>query len=270
MTFVPAENSATKAMPELVVVINRGKLLCREDSLWQPLPFSVSGAFGPANHQHYLGSLDRKHCFAVFFDYKVEPQLEHFEWISLRSQIGYITEEYFQLAGRALQITRWYHDHQFCGVCGGRNRESSSERALVCQSCEARFFPRISPCVIGLVKWGSMCLLARGARHPQGMFSTLAGFVEPGESAEEAFIREVREEVGIEIKNIQYLTSQPWPFPGQLMLGFMADYADGDLVIDEKEIIEAAWFARDDLPAVPPMGTIAGQLIQVFVDQAEG
>ncbi len=270
MTFVAAESSATQVSADLLIVINRGKLLCHGGQAWQPLPPAVLDFFAAASHRHYLGQLDGKHCFAVFFDLKPTPEIARYEWSDLRSQFGRISEEYFQLAGRALQITRWYRDHQFCGVCGGKTRESSSDRALVCQICEARFYPRISPCVIGLVKRGNMCLLARSARHPEGMFSTLAGFVEPGESVEQALVREVKEEVGVAINNLRYLTSQPWPFPGQLMLGFLADYAGGEICVDENEILEAHWFAADRMPTTPPEGTIAGRLIGEFVKQTKG
>ena len=119
--------------------------------------------------------------------------------------------------------------------------------------------------MIGLVRRGDQCLLARGVRHPEGMYSTLAGFIEPGESAEEAFSREVREEVGIEIHNVHYFASQPWPFPGQLMLAFTADYLRGELKPDGVEILDAAWFSLDNMPQTPPEFTISGKLIDHFI-----
>lgn len=267
MTFVPAESSATNVEADLYIVIHRGRLLCRLDQTWQPLATNIIESFDTPDHRHYLGTLNQRHCVAVFFKQKQEPVVDGFEWRDLRSQLGQVSEEYFQLAGRALQITRWYRDHQFCGACGSRTREAKTDRALVCRECEARFYPRISPCVIGLIRRGRQCLLARGTRTPEGMFSTLAGFVEPGETAEQAFAREVKEEVGLEISNIRYHSSQPWPFPGQMMIGFHADYAAGELLLDEKEIIEAAWFDIEDLPMTPPLGTIAGQLIDSFVKE---
>lgn len=267
MVFIAAESSEDGVVSDLAVLIHRGRLLCPEGQAWRPLPASMLDRLIPVDHKHYLGTLDNQHCNAAFLNRKEEPQIAGFVWEDLRSQLGLISEEYFQLAGRALQITRWYRDHQFCGRCGSATREAKSDRAFVCLKCENRFYPRISPCVIGLVTRGRECLLARGTRTPEGVFTTLAGFVEPGETAEQAFAREVKEEVGIEIKNIQYRSSQPWPFPGQLMLGFFAEYAAGDIVIDENEIIEAGWFDIEDLPLSAPLGTIAGKLIQSFAEE---
>ncbi len=270
MVFVPAESRVAGVEVDLVVMIHRGRLLCPKGQAWSPLPVSIQEQFGSGDHKHYLGALDHQHCEAVFLSGEGEPELTGYEWQDLRSQLGLVSDVYFQLAGRALQITRWYRDHQFCGRCGNSTREAKSDRALVCLKCENRCYPRISPCVIGLVTRGRECLLARGTRTPEGVFTTLAGFVEPGETAEQAFAREVKEEVGIDIKNIQYRSSQPWPFPGQLMLGFFAEYAAGDIVIDENEIIEAGWFDIENLPLSAPLGTIAGQLIQGFVEEFIG
>ncbi|WP_086931808.1 NAD(+) diphosphatase [Agarilytica rhodophyticola] len=270
MVFIPAETNISGASEDLFVVINKTHILCVENSAWRPLSSSMTTALGPYHHRHYLGTLDGEHCYAVYYDHLDAPQVEGFQWYGLRHQLGASSEEYFQLAGRALQLTRWYLEHQFCGVCGSPTSTSSVDRALVCENCEARFYPRISPCVIGLVRKGDMCLLAQGVKHPQGLYSTLAGFIEPGESAEQAFAREVGEEVGIEIKNLRYFGSQPWPFPGQLMLGFTADYAAGEICIDDDEIVDAQWFRVDSLPNIPPVSTIAGRLIQDFVEQVKG
>ncbi len=270
MTFVPAETQSPECSPDLVIVIHRGKLLCEIDLPWKPFEPKTLNSIGEPKHSHYLGILDNKQCSAVFFDQQVPPLLEGYHWVELRSLLGSVSDEYFQLAGRALQITRWYRNHQFCGVCGGKTRRATTDRALVCQNCESRFYPRISPCVIGLVKRGNMCLLAQGVRHPEGLFSTLAGFIEPGENAEQAFSREVFEEVGIRVHNINYFGSQPWPFPGQLMMGFFADYQGGEIAIDEKEIVDARWFTPETMPTIPPESTIAGQMIRAFIKQIKG
>lgn len=267
MAFVPAENSATDVAPDLIVVIQRGRLLCLSERPFELLSAKLESNLPEPNHRHYLGHLDGKHCFALFFSQPDEFVFEGYEWQDLRAQLGLIEEPLFNLAGRALQITRWYREHQFCGVCGHPTRQALSDRALVCTNCEHRAYPRISPCVIGLVRNGDRCLLARGVRTPEGVFTTLAGFIEPGESAEEAFAREVFEEVGLRIKNIRYVRSQPWPFPSQLMLGFYADCDEEDMHIDPSEILEADWFEADKLPKVPPLGTIAGKLIQGYVDE---
>jgi NAD+ diphosphatase len=135
-------------------------------------------------------------------------------------------------------------------------------RAMACAACRSLLYPRIAPCVIVLVTRGEEMLLARNARFPRPMYSTLAGFIEPGESAEDTLRREIREEVGVEIGESRYFASQPWPFPNQLMLGFFADYAGGELVPDGDEIAEAGWYHPRDLPPVPPPTSIAGQLIR--------
>ncbi|MFL0809403.1 MAG: NAD(+) diphosphatase [Agarilytica sp.] len=267
MTFVPAENSVTDVSADLLIVINRGRLMCKHGRPFQLLSADIETQLPAADHRHYLGHLDGKHCFAVFFSATEMAAPNQFEWHDLRAQLGLIEETLFNLAGRALQITRWYREHQFCGVCGQPTRQAKSDRALVCSHCEHRAYPRISPCVIGLVKHGDRCLLARGVRTPEGVFTTLAGFIEAGETAEEAFAREVYEEVGLRISNIRYVCSQPWPFPSQLMLGFYAECDSEELNIDEREIIEAAWFEADKLPNIPPMGTIAGKLIHGFVSE---
>ncbi|VUD47348.1 NADH pyrophosphatase [Thalassocella blandensis] len=267
MVFIAADKSDNSRPHELYIPIRRGQLLCQKGRSWLPLAANSIPTPDPL-HRHYLGALNGEHCYALFFnDEKDFTVPEAYEWVPLRSQLGKISSELFQLAGRALQITKWYRDHQYCGVCGSPTRESESDRACVCSQCESRFYPRISPCVIGLVRRGNECLLARGVRHPEGMYSTLAGFIEPGESAEEAFAREVREEVGVEINNIRYFTSQPWPFPGQLMLAFTADYVSGDLQPDMVEIMDAQWFTADKMPLTPPRLTISGWLIDHFLQQ---
>lgn len=189
------------------------------------------------------------------------------QWTKLRELIFNLTQSEFQLCGRAMQLIRWNRDHQYCGRCGQRTVLSEFDRSLHCEQCDIQYYPRISPCVIGLVKREEYCLLGRGHRHPEGLFSTLAGFIEPGENAEDAFAREVIEEVSVTIKNILYHSSQPWPFPGQLMIGFSADYDSGEIVVDEHEIIEASWFKYNDLPKVPPQSTISGRLIHEFVSK---
>jgi len=191
---------------------------------------------------------------------------DSYMWLGLRELLGLIPEPDFYLAGRALQLSHWLHDHQFCGRCGQPTEIDYNEPRRVCKACNFSVYPRISPCVIGVVTRGDYCLLAKNKTHRSGMFSTLAGFIEAGETAEQAFAREVKEEVGIAIDNIRYVSSQPWPFPGQLMLGFEAEYAGGDIVLCEDEIAEADWFHFSDLPIVPSKFTIAGQLLDRFVN----
>lgn len=192
------------------------------------------------------------------------------EMRSLRSLLGADSEAVLALAGKANQLLDWYMTHRYCGVCGGATKPHSNQRALVCSRCQHQYFPRINPCVIMLVVRGREILLARSARFKSGFFSCLAGFIEVGETPEQTVIREVREEVGIEIENVRYFKSQSWPFPSQLMLGFYADYKSGDIVPEIEEIAEAGWYDVANLPTVPSsIISVSGELIRDYVAKFE-
>jgi NAD+ diphosphatase len=183
---------------------------------------------------------------------------------NLRQLLGLIPNHLFLLAGKAYQILHWDRTHQYCGCCGAQTENKTDERAKICNSCGYINYPRISPAVIVAVTKGSEILLAQGIRFKGGFYSVLAGFVEPGETFEECVQREIEEEVGIKVKNIKYFASQPWPFPDSLMVGFTAEYASGQIIIDKKEICDANWFTVDSLPSIPQIGTIARHLIDWF------
>ena len=190
--------------------------------------------------------------------------------VELRTLLAQSADAEFSLASRAMQLVDWHKKHQFCGQCGASNRVSETEHALVCEPCAIRQYPRISPCVIVAVVSGDRCLFARHPNWPESRYSTLAGFIEAGESAEQALHREVFEEVGIEIQNIRYVGSQAWPYPGQLMLGYIAEAKSENIKIDGVEIAEARWFKYDQLPSlVAPTTIMAGRLIQQFVDESK-
>jgi len=161
----------------------------------------------------------------------------------------------------------WNRDHAFCGRCGRPTEAHAADRARVCGSCKLMAYPRLTPAIITLVERDDgKALLAWGRLFPGRFYSALAGFVEPGESLEQCVIREVREEVGIEVTDIRYFGSQPWPFPHSLMIGFTARYAGGDLTIQDAEIVEADWYSHDDLPPSPRGGmSIAGWLIEDWI-----
>jgi NAD+ diphosphatase len=175
-------------------------------------------------------------------------------------------DDFFRVALTAGHMVEWDRTSRFCGRCGARLGLHGHERAKACPECGLLVFPRISPAVIVAVERDNRILLARSAHFPERLFSVLAGFVEPGESLEETVLREVREEVGILVKDIRYFGSQPWPFPDSLMLGFTARHAKGELCIDNREIVEARWFAPDELPAIPPKVSIARRLIDRFLE----
>jgi NAD+ diphosphatase len=184
----------------------------------------------------------------------------------LYSLFGRLDETEWSVAGRAVQIVDWARSHRFCGRCGTRTVHSDNDRSMRCPSCALLAFPRLAPAIITLVTRGDEALLARGVQFRGPMFSCLAGFVEPGETLEQAVAREVREEVGVGIDDIRYWGSQPWPFPHSLMLGFRARWTEGEIVIDPVEIAEAGWFTRDALPNIPPRISIARKLIDLWIE----
>lgn len=194
-----------------------------------------------------------------------EDEITPGDTASLRSLADVFSPAEFSLCSRAMQLLHWRQMNRFCGRCGTATELSANELCCHCPSCGASFYPRISPCVIGLVSRGDELLLASHHRHKAGRYSLLAGFIEAGESAEEAFAREVFEEVGIRIQQVRYVASQPWPYPSQLMLGFFAEYESGEIAPDANEILHAAWFHPDRLPDIPTNVSIAGKLIRAFL-----
>ena len=158
--------------------------------------------------------------------------LDGFQLKGLRETFGQLEEELIWIAGRANQLVDWSRNHQFCGQCGHPTEDKSEERAKICPACGLVNYPRLSPAVIMAVVRGDRLLLASNKRFKSGFYSVLAGFVEPGETLEECVAREIKEEVGISVKNIRYFGSQPWPFPNSLMVGFLADYAGGEIKAD--------------------------------------
>jgi NAD+ diphosphatase len=180
---------------------------------------------------------------------------------TLRGLLAAGPDDLAQAAGRAAQLLDWEATHRFCGSCGSPNERSLSELVRVCPACGTTTYPRISPAVIMAVRRGDEVLLARRAGAARPFWSVLAGFVEPGETLEQAVAREVAEETGIAVEEVRYAGSQPWPFPSQLMVGFTARYAGGELRVDETELAEAGWFGPDALPPIPPPYTIANRLI---------
>lgn len=201
---------------------------------------------------------------------------EHLEFAPIRSLFAELPATTLHILGCALAGLEFEHEHRYCGRCGTPTRAGHDlpgleprigERTRVCPSCGLTAHPRIAPAVIVLVERGEEILLARSARFPKGLFSAVAGFVEVGESLEQAVAREVREEVGVQIEDIRYFGSQPWPFGRSLMVGFSARYAAGELRPDGAEIVECAWFSRAHLPDLPPKVSIARQLIEAFLER---
>lgn len=187
--------------------------------------------------------------------------------VTLRESHAHIGGDLWTIAGRASQILRWKDDHKHCGRCGTEMVEEQPDVLRECPQCGFFTYPRISPAVIMSVIKDDKILLGRSPRFPDQMFSVLAGFVEAGETLEQAVAREVKEEVGIDICNIQYVGSQPWPFPHSLMVGFSARYAGGEIQVDGREIEEANWFHPSDLPRLPTKISIARKLIDLWLEE---
>ena len=214
--------------------------------------------------QHYLGQLAGRHCYAVELAEGTTPP-EGMSFQGLRQVYGCVDDHLFCLAGRAVQIVHWDRTNQFCSRCGSPMGTKPTERAKECPQCGLLKFPHLSPAIIVLVERGHELLLARPHHFPPGLYSVIAGFVEPGETLEEAVVREVREEVGLAIKDIHYFGSQPWPFPHSLMIGFTVTYDGGELSLDDTEIEDAGWFTADNLPTLPGKISIARKLIDWFL-----
>lgn len=188
-------------------------------------------------------------------------------WLDLRTFYAQAQPRWVRAAGRASQIRLFHRNHRFCGLCGTATQALIQETARKCPSCGHLFYPRLSPAVITLVHRGNEILLGHNAKAPAGAFSLFAGFIEAGESCEEAAVREVREESGVEVKNLKFHSSQSWPFPDALMMGFTAEYAGGTPCPDGEEITEVKWFSPENPPPAFRSGSIAKTLLDHFWGQ---
>ncbi|HEX7954424.1 MAG TPA: NAD(+) diphosphatase [Burkholderiales bacterium] len=255
----PAERSG----PELWFAFQGAQILVLRDEHSARLPdASHIGALPMAPERSlYLGTLGDQHCYACEIA-QDSGAPDGMQWSGLRALFGAFDDALFAIAGRAFQIVDWDRSHRYCGRCGTPTVMKSNERARECPNCKQVHYPRIAPAIMALVRRGQELLLARSPHFPAGMYSALAGFVEPGETLEQTLVREVREEVGIEVANVRYFASQPWPFPHSLMIAFNADYAGGEIVPEPGEIEAADWFTRDRLPqALPSKISISRRLI---------
>ena len=267
-SFVPRmDPSGLTLGPRLWFACRGGSILvaAKDGELSLPFTEDLRSVGLAADNSHVLGTAQGLVCMAAGIPIGT-PAPEGFRFEGLRSLFDGISYSFFAVAARALEVVDWDLSHRFCGKCGAATTLRTGERARECPACGSLSYPRISPAVIVAVVRDKRILLARAARFPQGLRSVLAGYVEPGETLEECVHREVREETGIEITNLRYFGSQPWPFPHSLMVAFTAEHAGGEIVVDGAEIREADWYGPNELPEIPGPLTVARRLIDWFRD----
>lgn len=257
----------------LIFIFHQDKIVINADEQVYPIPRFTSKIQNLLTNVHYLGVLDGVDCFCGYIENPdVLPELKA---ISLRRAYETLSHKFyhdlgdalFAIACRAIQIINWDKNHQFCSRCGSNIIIKLDERAKVCHQCNLHFYPKFSPSIIVAIEKNDEILLARSPHFYPGMYSVLAGFVEPGESAEDTITREVYEEVGLQVHNLRYYGSQSWPFPDSFMIGFVADYLSGEIVIDNHEIEDARWFNVNNLPPLPSPASIARKLIEQFIQK---
>ncbi|HCY35588.1 MAG: NAD(+) diphosphatase [Candidatus Margulisiibacteriota bacterium] len=214
----------------------------------------------------FIGTLNGKNYFQFSGNGQVFPEEEYsfFDIFYVRNNFD---KPLRWLVAIGYQLYTWHMENTYCGKCGNLLAKKADERALECNRCLNTVYPKISPVIIVAIIKDNEILLARGTNPRFQFYSLIAGFVEIGETLEEAVVREVKEEVGVDVKNIRYYKSQPWPFSSTLMVGFFAEYTGNtEITIDNKEIADAQWFAKDTLPSMPNTDAIGGEMIRVFAD----
>ncbi|MCP4749316.1 MAG: NAD(+) diphosphatase [Proteobacteria bacterium] len=269
MSFVSSVMSPEeKTEPALWFVFQDHQLMvCQEENkVSVPTALDLEELNLKPVREQYIGTLNGAHCYSAELSLKTLWP-DNMNFLGLRQLHAVLDPDTLKVAVNAIQIVNWDQTHQYCGRCGAPTETKSDERAKVCPECSLINYPRLAPAIMAAIIKDNEILLANGQNFPPGFFSVLAGFVEPGETLEECVAREVKEEVGLEVKNIKYFNSQPWPFPHSLMIAFTAEYAGGEIAVDGVEIVKADWFAADKLPHRPPANiSIAGRLIDWFQD----
>lgn len=254
----PGWTPKTPERGDLVLALAGSGILKPEDGWVQPLEHTPVTTNSHADFVS-LGSVGGR---PVFVTEVPESQVSNHEVVPLRDAVMMIHDAPAAMLSTGFQVWQWWRDHQYCGRCGGVTGAHPRERAKWCSVCHIPWYPRLAPCVIVVIRKDDRYLLAKSSRAKRHFYSLIAGFVEPGESLEGAVAREVKEETGLDVSNICYQSSQPWPFPHQLMAGFFADYAGGELVLQEDELADANWCLPGSRPPIPPDTTIAGRLIR--------
>jgi NAD+ diphosphatase len=276
LAFLEAQLAAPSS---LFLPLWQGQVFTRDGELVLLAQAQLGRSLDDAAEIVWLGRLGESACFALDLGDGLPPDriaaLSGSAASELRGLLAQLPQGLGELSMLARALVLWHARHRFCSVCGhpSRPRQGGHQRVCSRQECHAEHFPRTDPCVLVLVRDGDRCLLGRSRGWPAGMYSALAGFVEPGETLEAAVAREVKEEVGVDVGELRYAGSQPWPFPASLMVGFVAQARTHDIRIDEHELEAARWVTREQLQRpqehgffVPPRYAIAGQLIAAFAD----
>lgn len=252
----------------IVFVANVNNLLVKIDgnNVIFPSLKDLKGVSMDSESTEYLGTIDNHHCYCINFNDNISiPEGMSFE--NLRTLLEILEENMALVAGRAMHIANWSRLNKYCGLCGAITEKKANERAKVCPCCGNVIYPRISPAIIVAIVKDDKLLLAHNKNFKGNRYSVIAGFMEPGEKFEDCAKREAMEEVGIKIKNVKYFGNQPWPFPDSLMIGLTAEYDSGELKPDGVEIDDAGWYSHDNLPVIPGKISIAGKLIEWFIQQ---
>ncbi|MEK8026504.1 NAD(+) diphosphatase [Pseudaquabacterium rugosum] len=266
----PPEADAPPAWAEALQPLAAGHALWQHAQAAVAEPAASAGLAGspaerpPGLAAHYLGRLGGQDCWALALP--AEAPLDGWQPRPLRASMMALPEPLALLAGRAAQILEWDRTHRHCGCCGTPTERLAGERARRCPACGHSAWPRLSPAMMALVWRPGELLLARGPHFAPGMYSALAGFVEPGESLEDCLHREVAEEVGVQVEPPVYFGSQNWPFPHSLMVAYTARWRGGAIVPQPGEIEDARWYPLDALPTLPPPLSIAGRMIRALRD----
>ena len=203
---------------------------------------------------------------SIFLTNTINSLDEDQVYLSKKELYPYLDEESLTIVSRAFQIFDWIYNQNYCSRTGNKLTSVKEDLSKICESSSKDYFPKMSPCILVIVTYKNELLLVRHNNEIRTLYTAIAGFVDLGESLEECVEREVYEEVGLRIKNINYVGSQSWPFPNQLMMAFQAEATSKEVLIDEKEILEASWFKPNEIPKIPPEPSLSNSLIKKAID----
>ena len=250
-------------------IFHNGNLLIEEQENGSyNIPFSSTT---PIKQEYINSKIVVKNTFCkndiyaldVSFPENIEPT---YKWLGLRASHNELSKEYYNLAGKCFELLHWHKNNHYCSRCG-TELIWNSDISKVCLHCKSEVWPQLAIAIIVLIHNKDKVLLVHAKNFRENLYGLVAGFVETGESLEEAVIREIKEETGLEVTNIQYQSSQPWPYPSNLMAGFMAEYKSGDISLQESELSAGAWFKYNELPLIPDKASLARKLIDNWLKQ---